>query len=92
MSLPLREIDDDVVRCVLCGAPAVGPCASCKAMVCGDCCVLTEGGVELHAICARCDRNKGRSLRTAWRSLVTASVLLIVALALFAALALAALR
>lgn len=92
MSLPLREVSDDHVRCAICGAPAVGPCASCHAMVCGDCCVLTEGGVETHAICVRCDRKKGRTLSPAWRGLVLAGVILIVALAAYAAVALFVLR
>jgi hypothetical protein len=34
--------------------------------VCGDCCVLTEGSVRTYAICERCDRRAGRSLRGAW--------------------------
>lgn len=61
-------------------------------MICGDCCVLTEGGVEPHAICTRCDRKKGRSLAGAWRGLLLAGLLLLLALAAFAALSLVALR
>jgi hypothetical protein len=34
--------------------------------VCGDCCVLTEGGTRVWAICTRCDRRGGRSLRGGW--------------------------
>jgi hypothetical protein len=60
---------DDEEKCALCGAPAVGPCASCRILVCGDCCVLTEGGSRKFAICLRCDRTKGRSLSAAWRSI-----------------------
>lgn len=92
MSLELREVGDDVPRCAICGAPAVGPCASCHSMVCGDCCVLTEGGVELHAICVRCDRKKGRTLAPAWRGLLLAGALMIAGLVLYAGLALGFLR
>ena len=53
-------------RCVICDARAVGPCARCHAPVCGDCCVLTEGSAKTWAICLRCDRRAGRSLRGGW--------------------------
>lgn len=53
-------------------------------MVCGDCCVLTEGGVETWAICLRCDRKKGRSLDRGWRTVVAWFVVLLLALALLA--------
>jgi hypothetical protein len=84
--------DDDVTRCVHCGRPAAGPCASCRKPVCGDCCTLTEGGVQVFAICLACDRKGGRSLSPAWRSLALAFVGLIVALAAFAALSVWLLR
>lgn len=61
-------------------------------MICGDCCVLTEGGVETHAICTRCDRKKGRSLAGAWRGLLLGAALLLLALAGFAALSLGLFR
>ena len=68
MSGGLQHVGDgDVERCAFCGVPAAGPCASCKRSVCGDCCVLTEGGVQLWAICLQCDRKGGRSLAPAWR-------------------------
>jgi hypothetical protein len=36
-------------------------------MVCGDCCVLTEGTTaKTWAICLRCDRREGRSLAKGW--------------------------
>jgi hypothetical protein len=57
-------------RCASCGAEGVGPCASCRRIVCGDCCVLTEGGVETWAICLRCDRSKGRDLRGGWSTIL----------------------
>ncbi len=48
-------------HCKHCGALAVGPCARCHEPVCGDCCVLTEGGAKVWAICLACDRRAGRS-------------------------------
>jgi hypothetical protein len=83
----LQIAGDDVERCALCGRPAAGPCATCKRMVCGDCSVLTEGGVQTWAICHGCDRRGGRSLSSAWRSLGVWAALLLVALAGLAVLA-----
>jgi hypothetical protein len=34
--------------------------------VCGDCCVLTEGGLKVYAICLACEDRRGRSLRGGW--------------------------
>jgi hypothetical protein len=87
MSGELQLVDDDVERCAYCGRPAAGPCGSCRKMVCGDCCVLTDGGVETWAICLRCDRKGGRSLKSAWGGLLVWLALLIVALAALALLA-----
>jgi len=53
-------------RCKHCGAEAVGPCAQCRKPVCGDCCVLTEGGVKVWAICLSCRDRSGSSLRQGW--------------------------
>lgn len=53
-------------RCIVCGDEAVGPCARCHEPVCGDCCVLTEGGAKLWAICTRCERKGGKSLARGW--------------------------
>ena len=58
-------------RCVHCGRLAVGPCARCDVPVCGDCCVLTEGGARIYAICNGCNRRGGRSLRRAWLTVAT---------------------
>jgi hypothetical protein len=52
--------------CKHCGAKAVGPCARCHSPVCGDCCVLTEGGQTVFAICLGCDKRGGRSLFSGW--------------------------
>ncbi|MFO0617492.1 MAG: hypothetical protein U0414_33155 [Polyangiaceae bacterium] len=57
-------------RCLVCGGAAVGPCARCREPVCGDCCVLTEGGATVWAICVRCDARGGRSLSRGWLTVV----------------------
>lgn len=80
-------------RCVRCGDLAAGPCARCRAPVCGDCCVLTEGGARAWAICLRCERGGGKSLRGAWAGFLLWLMLPIGLLALaVAALALLARR
>jgi hypothetical protein len=53
-------------RCARCGAVAAGPCARCNLPMCGDCVVLTEGGASLWAVCHKCARRGGRSLRAGW--------------------------
>lgn len=68
MSGALQTAEPGPERCTFCSAEAVGPCASCRALVCGDCCTLTEGGAGTWAICLDCDRKGGRSLAGAWRS------------------------
>ncbi len=57
-------------RCVRCGGAAVGPCARCREPVCGDCCVLTDGGAKVWAICLACEDRGGRSLRRGWITVV----------------------
>ena len=84
--------DGPVARCALCGKPAAGPCARCRALVCGDCCTLTEGGMATWAICLRCERRGGASLRPAWIGLFGWLALLLVGLAAVAALLLLARR
>ncbi|MDC3959813.1 hypothetical protein [Polyangium jinanense] len=68
MSGGLIHHDDGppVARCVRCSAVAAGPCARCQSPVCGDCCVLTEGGARVWAICLACEDRGGRSLRRGW--------------------------
>jgi hypothetical protein len=38
--------------------------------VCGDCCVLTDGGAKVWAICLACEDRGGRSLRRGWITVV----------------------
>jgi hypothetical protein len=88
----LRAVSDDgPAPCSICGALAVGPCATCRSPVCGDCCVLTEGGARTWAICLRCERRGGRSLRGGW-TLVAAWLVvpLVVLAAIVAAIEIAA--
>lgn len=76
-----RVGDDGPLRCSFCSNDAAGPCASCEAPVCGDCCTLTEGGAKTWAICLDCDRKKGRSLGRAWGSFGTFLIGILVVLA-----------
>jgi hypothetical protein len=66
----LQTIGSDEARCVRCGALAVGPCARCHNPVCGDCCVLTEGGVRTWAVCLGCAERAGTGLTRAWLRLI----------------------
>ncbi len=72
--------DGPVVRCKLCSRAAAGPCARCKASVCGDCSVLTDGGATTFAICLACAEG-GTSLRRPWLGLIawTGAIALILA-------------
>jgi hypothetical protein len=38
--------------------------------VCGDCCVLTEDGAKVWAICLACEDRGGRSLRRGWLTVI----------------------
>ncbi|HEX2731302.1 MAG TPA: hypothetical protein VHM70_06855 [Polyangiaceae bacterium] len=68
MSFGLLSHGDDggIISCSFCGEDAAGPCARCRTPVCGDCCVLSEGGSHTWAICRRCDRRGGRTLGQGW--------------------------
>lgn len=79
--------DGGFEHCYRCGALAAGPCARCASPVCGDCCVLTEGGARTWAICFACEDRGGRTLGAAWRGLVL-WILGIIAALLIAVLAL----
>lgn len=70
-----------VARCKLCERTAVGPCARCRAPVCGDCCELTEGGATTFAICLTCVRRGGASLAPAWLGLLGWIALILLPLA-----------
>lgn len=87
MSGSLRTVGDDAPpRCSFCAREAAGPCASCRRLVCGECCTLTEGGVRTWAICLECDRKKGSWLGGAWGSFGAWLVALLVGLAVLVAL------
>ncbi len=79
--------DGPVARCKLCERIAVGPCARCRAPVCGDCCELTEGGATTFAICLTCVKRLGTpSLAPAWLGLLGWLGVIVVVLAGIAAL------
>lgn len=80
MTLQYHDDSGSPATCVHCGALAAGPCARCEAPVCGDCCVLTEGGTRPYAICLGCESSGGSSLTSAWLGVVSWFVLPIVGL------------
>lgn len=67
-------------RCALCGKIAAGPCARCRALVCADCCELTDG-VTTFAVCLTCVRRGGASIGAAWRGLLGWLAVIVLALA-----------
>ena len=73
--------DPPSARCKICGATAAGPCARCRAPVCGDCCELTTGGATTFAICLPCVRRGGASIRSGWLGLLGWLALIVVPLA-----------
>ena len=77
--------DGPTARCKLCGASAVGPCARCRALVCGDCCELSDGGATAFALCLTCVRRGGASLAPGWRSLIGWLALIVLGLVALAA-------
>ena len=79
----LAPVDGGVpaARCKICQRrDAAGPCARCKAPVCGDCCELTTGGATTFAVCLGCSKRGGSSLTSAWLGLLGWLALVIVAL------------
>ena len=67
--MTLRHVGDDgggFEHCFLCHGLAAGPCARCRRPVCGNCCVLTDGGAHTWAVCLSCDERGGRSLKSGW--------------------------
>ena len=83
----LIPVDDGgpVARCKLCGKAAVGPCARCRATVCGDCCELTEGGATTFAVCLTCVKHGGKSLTGGWMGLIGWLAVIVLGLAAVAA-------
>jgi hypothetical protein len=67
--LRLAQGNGGAARCVHCGAEAVGPCASCEAPLCGDCCIITHGGAKPWAICRDCAATE-TSLARRWASVI----------------------
>jgi hypothetical protein len=74
--------DGPVATCVGCGVQAVGPCARCHAPLCGDCCIISEGGAKKWAVCASCADKGASSLSSGWTNLVLWIMAPIAALAL----------
>ncbi len=52
----LEPFSPDSDYCVYCHAPAVGMCAECGALCCGDCVELVMGWTTQRAICDSCVR------------------------------------
>jgi hypothetical protein len=77
---------DGFEHCTLCGALAAGPCARCGRPTCGSCSVLTKGGASIWAVCLRCDKRGGRSLRAGWGAALTWLMLPILGLLVLVAL------
>lgn len=59
-----------MATCKHCGAPGVGPCARCELPLCGDCAILSEGGVRVFAICRDCAAEGAGKLDGPWRSVL----------------------
>lgn len=80
----LAPVDGGIptARCRICQRrDAAGPCARCRAPVCGDCCELTTGGATTFAVCLACVERGGASLRPAWLGLLGWLVMIVVVLA-----------
>lgn len=83
----LSRFEPDNLYCVLCHAPAAGPCATCRAIICADCAVMTGGSVQLAAVCKPCHRaGRGRVGWAAWWPIVRMLLVLGVVLVLVALL------
>jgi len=53
----LRQIEGEDLRCRECEVrDAVGPCATCEAMICGDCGVVSKDPAGTRVICLSCAR------------------------------------
>lgn len=84
--LGVHDDGGPVAACKLCGKPAAGPCARCRAPTCGDCCELTEGGATTFAVCLACIRRGGKSLAPGWLGLIAWLGAIVLGLAVVAAL------
>ena len=78
----LSTLRPDADYCVYCHAPAAGPCATCQALVCADCCELTGGEVKKVAVCHSCFRQGAGRVGWAQWSGVLGTVAIVVAIAL----------
>ncbi|MBL4633440.1 MAG: hypothetical protein JKY56_06195 [Kofleriaceae bacterium] len=85
---------DGESQCVECQKRlAVGPCAACHGMVCGDCCTLVTDPSGKRVICLSCTRMvAGVSRKPLTRNTGTRSMTAWVLLAIFAIGILAVLR
>ena len=87
LSVDLTPLQPDAAYCVYCHAPASGPCATCQALICADCAVITGGSVKRVAVCTRCHEAGAGVVRAAgWWSVLRAPMLVILGLGLLAAL------
>jgi hypothetical protein len=82
----LREVEGEDLRCRECEVrDAVGPCAACEAMICGDCGVVSKDPVGAKVICLSCARLvaavRDRPLRRRTSTGKAIAVAIIVALA-----------
>lgn len=67
-AMELASHDDGAANatCKHCGGVAAGPCLRCHAPLCGDCCVISEGSVEVYAICRDCAAEGAGELSSRW--------------------------
>lgn len=71
MSGGLQRFEPDGIYCVYCHQEAAGPCATCAAMICADCGVLTGGAVKKAVVCERChSQGRGAVGWEAWKGVV----------------------
>lgn len=67
----LSRFQPDDIYCVVCHAPAAGPCATCRKLICADCGELTGGSVKKVVVCHACARRgRGEVGWKAWAALL----------------------
>lgn len=89
-----HDLDPDAGMCAECKRrPAVGPCAACEAMICGDCGVITSDPAGRKCICTSCanlvasvGERRGPRRRSGTVVAVAAVVIVVFAISLLAAL------